>query len=158
MISWKIIQFSAQDITVLGYLANYGAAIENQTGTSYVAPQIAGAVALLSEHFPNHTAEQIVDRLLASADNSFFTRDGIVTFGNGIQHGYSDEFGHGVMDIYAALNPITSSSLGQSVYTTSTQVGNASNSFNLTNTTLGPSQSFGDSIKRALSNEVNYFP
>ena len=48
-----------QDITVLGYLANYGAAIENQTGTSYVAPQIAGAVALLSEHFPNHTAEQI---------------------------------------------------------------------------------------------------
>ena len=56
----------------------------------YVAPQIAGAVALLSEHFPNHSAEQLVDRLLASADNSFFTRDGIVTFGNGVQHGYSD--------------------------------------------------------------------
>ena len=31
---------------------------------------------LLSEHFPNHSAEQLVDRLLASADNSFFTRDG----------------------------------------------------------------------------------
>ena len=114
-----------QDITVLGYLANYGAAIENKYGTSYVAPQIAGAVALLSEHFPNHSAEQIVDRLLASADNSFFTRDGVVTFGNGIQHGYNDEFGHGFMDIYAALNPITSSSLGQSssIYTNNTQLG-----------------------------------
>ena len=42
------------NITVLGYLANYSAAIENQTGTSFVAPQIAGAVALLAEHFPNH--------------------------------------------------------------------------------------------------------
>ena len=62
---------------------------------------------MLKEHFPNHSAEQLVDRLLASADNSFFTRDGVVTFGNGVQHGYNDEFGHGIMDIYAALNPIT---------------------------------------------------
>ena len=86
----------------------------------------------LQNTFPNHSSEQLVDRLLASADNSFFTRDGVVTFGNGIQHGYNDEFGHGVMDIYAALNPITSSSLGQSIYTTNTSVGNASNSLNLT--------------------------
>ena len=145
------------NITLPAYTSGYGSTWQNQSGTSFVAPQIAGAVALLAEHFPNHSSEQLVDRLLASADNSFFTRDGVVTFGNGIQHGYNDEFGHGVMDIYAALNPITSSSLGQSIYTTSTSVGNASNSLNLTSSTLGPSQSFGDSIAMALSNEVNYF-
>ena len=31
--------------------------------------QIAGAVALAKRTFPNHTAAQLVDRLLASADN-----------------------------------------------------------------------------------------
>ena len=145
------------NITLPAYTAGYGSTFVNTAGTSFVAPQIAGAVALLAEHFPNHSPEQLVDRLLASADNSFLTRDGIVTFGNGIQHGYNDEFGHGMMDIYAALNPITSSSLGQSIYTSQTTVGSLSESQNLNSSTLGPSQSFGDSIKRALSNEVNYF-
>ena len=42
-------------------------------GTSFVAPMISGAVAILAEAFPNHTPEQLVDRLLASADNSWFT-------------------------------------------------------------------------------------
>ena len=60
-----------------------GSTYVNNAGTSFVAPQISGAIALLAEHFPNHTSEQLVDRLLASADNSFFTRDGVVTFGNG---------------------------------------------------------------------------
>ena len=79
----------------------------NSTGTSFVAPQISGAIALLKNHFPNHTPEKLVDRLLASADNIWFTRDGIVTFGNGVVHGYHDDYGHGLMDIYAALQPIT---------------------------------------------------
>ena len=65
-------------------------------------------MALLAEAFPNHTAEQITDRLLAYADNSFFNHDAVVTFGNGVKHGYDDEFGHGILDIYAALLPITS--------------------------------------------------
>ena len=136
------------NITVPAYTAGYGSTWVNSGGTSFVAPQISGAVALLKEHFPNHSAEQLVDRLLASADNSFFTRDGIVTFGNGVQHGYSDEFGHGIMDIYAALNPITTNSLGQNIYTSNTQVGNASNSLNLISSGLGISQSFGDAIQK----------
>ena len=79
------------------------------SGTSFVAPQISGAIAILAEAFPNHTPAQLTDRLLASADNSFFAHDNAVTFGNGVSHGYDDEFGHGIIDIYAALNPITSS-------------------------------------------------
>lgn len=85
------------------------AAYENKVGTSFVAPQISGAVALLSEAFPNLYSSEIVDRLLASANNSFFTRaSGSVDFGNGVIHSYNEEFGHGLMDLRAALLPIGS--------------------------------------------------
>ena len=59
----------------------------------------------------------IVDRLLASADNSTSitgAHTAAVTFGNSVQHGYNSTFGHGLMDVYAALNPITNSSYSQS--------------------------------------------
>ena len=39
------------------------------TGTSFAAPQVTGAIALLKEAFPNHTAEMLVDRLLATGQN-----------------------------------------------------------------------------------------
>ena len=87
------------------------------SGTSYAAPQVAGAIALLNEAFPNHTPEMIVDRLLATGQNStslIGAHTGAVTFGNSIQHGYNANYGHGLMDVYAALNPITSSSYTQS--------------------------------------------
>ncbi|MEM6462924.1 MAG: S8 family peptidase [Pseudomonadota bacterium] len=78
-------------------------------GTSFAAPQVSGAVALMGEAFPNLQPSEIVDRLLASANNSFFTQvNGTVDFGNGVTHGYSQEFGHGFLDLKAALMPIGS--------------------------------------------------
>ena len=60
-----------------------GFTYENSTGTSFAAPQVSGAVALLAAHFPNHTPEALTDRLLASANNVIgFTQTGTVTFGN----------------------------------------------------------------------------
>ena len=128
----------------------------NYSGTSFVAPQISGAIALLAEAFPNHTPEQITDRLLASADNSFFNHDAVVTFGNGVKHGYDDEFGHGILDIYAALQPITSSSDNRSarIYTGNKMSDNTS--FQIGNSRLLTSSSFGDSLKRGLVGEVGY--
>ena len=76
------------------------------TGTSFAAPQISGGVALLAEAFPNLRPEELVDRLLASANNTFFTHTNVVDFGNGVTHGYNTEFGHGFMDLRAALLPI----------------------------------------------------
>ena len=137
------------------------------SGTSYAAPQISGAIALLAEAFPNHTPEMLVDRLLATGQNStslIGSHTGAVTFGNGVQHGYNSNYGHGLMDVYAALNPITSSSYSQSIFPNggnlgdpinNGQNGNGGQSFALT--TLSVSQSFGDSISTALSEEVNYF-
>ena len=82
-------------------------------GSSWSAPMVAGGVALLSQAFPNHTPEQITDRILASANNSWFTPAGNTTFtthGASIKHGYHDTWGHGVPDFYAAMSPITSNS------------------------------------------------
>ncbi|MFN7023656.1 MAG: S8 family peptidase [Pseudorhizobium sp.] len=120
------------------------------TGTSYVAPQIAGTVALLAEAFPDLTPEEWTKRLLASADNSWFSKLGVAVsgtsdFGNGVSHVFSEEWGHGVLDIAAALSPIGSVSYlsGDHVLTSSRT--------SLSEMTVAPSQSFGDGIERALA-------
>ena len=79
-----------------------------QTGTSFAAPQVSGMVALLAEAFPSLKPGDLVTRLLATANNSFFTPTGTRAFSAEISHGYNDEFGHGIPDLYAALQPITS--------------------------------------------------
>lgn len=76
------------------------------SGTSFATPQVAGAIALLAEAFPDLTAQQLRDRLLATADNSWFTPTDTVDFGDGVSHGYNDEFGHGFLDLKDALLPI----------------------------------------------------
>ena len=86
---------------------------------------------------------------MASADNTFFNHDAVVTFGNGVQHGYDDEFGHGILDIYAALNPITSSSDNRSMSLYTGNSLNDNSSFQLGNSRILTSSSFGDSFKEA---------
>lgn len=76
------------------------------SGTSFAAPQVSGSIALLAEAFPTLTAGQLRDRMLATADNSFFSHTNSVTFAPGIVHGYNEEFGHGFLDLRAALLPI----------------------------------------------------
>ena len=123
------------------------------SGTSFVAPQISGAIAVLAEAFPSQSPEQLTDRLLASADNTFFSHDAAVTFGNGVSHGYDDEFGHGILDIYAALNPITSSAYTRIYTGKSTKVGEE---YQLGNSKLLTSNSLGDSLQKGLIGEVGY--
>lgn len=120
------------------------------TGTSYVAPQIAGAVALLAEAFPDLTAEEWAKRLLASANNSWFSTLGVpvtgsVDFGNGVTHAYSGEWGHGVLDIAAALSPIGTVAVlsGDNVVT--------SDRTSLAESVLLTPAAFGDGLTSALS-------
>lgn len=77
-----------------------------EIGSSFAAPQVSGALALLAEAFPNLDPHQLRLRLLASADNSFFTHTGQLTIEGGLNHGYNDEFGHGFLDLRSALLPI----------------------------------------------------
>jgi len=79
-------------------------------GTSYAAPQVTGALGLLAQAFPALTPAQLRNRLLATADNSFFTPTHMLEFVPGVEHGYNAEFGHGFLNVRDALMPI-----GQSV-------------------------------------------
>lgn len=68
------------------------------SGTSFAAPQIAGAVALLAQAFPNLSGAQIVELLLSTA------RDAGAT-------GTDEVYGRGILDIAAALRPQGATSL-----------------------------------------------
>ncbi|WP_027234443.1 S8 family serine peptidase [Leisingera caerulea] len=81
------------------------------TGTSFVAPQVAGSMALLAEAFPDLTPQQLRARLLVTADNSWFQSTGEVDFADGISHGYNSEFGHGFINLRDALLPIGSTGI-----------------------------------------------
>lgn len=78
------------------------------TGTSYATPVVSGALALLAEAFPEFSPHDLKIRLLASADNQFdgFTKTGTVELVDGFSHDISDEWGHGFVDVKAALMPI----------------------------------------------------
>ncbi len=75
-------------------------------GSSFAAPQVSGAIALLAEAFPGLNAEELRARLLASADNQFYEHSGYVEFAPGLRHGYNSQFGHGFLNMRAALLPI----------------------------------------------------
>ncbi|WP_420606942.1 S8 family peptidase [Novosphingopyxis sp.] len=90
-------------------------------GTSFSAPQISGAAALLAQAFPNLTGAQIVEILLRSA------RDAGAT-------GTDSVYGRGILDIAAAFDPQGATSLagsttfvalGESAGTTSGAMGDA---------------------------------
>ncbi len=71
------------------------------SGTSFSAPQISGAVALLAQAFPNLTGAQIVDLLFTSARDAG-------------DAGTDAVYGRGVLDIAAAFQPQGQSSLAGS--------------------------------------------
>lgn len=163
---------SAKEYCVVadGYQVNGGGYISggshyyptNKSGSSFSAPMISGGIALLAQAFPNHNPEQLTDRLLASANNSWFTPEGNTTFtthGNSITHGYHSTWGQGLPDFYAALSPITSNAnpamalyMGESIQESS----NNDISVALASSSITPSASFGDSIYQGLSGEVGY--
>ncbi len=94
---------------------------EFATGTSFATPMVSGALALLGEAFPDLTPHDLRIRLLASADNTFsgFNASGQVELVEGFFHRISDEWGHGFLDVRAALLPIgpTAATLGDgSIY------------------------------------------
>jgi hypothetical protein len=71
------------------------------SGTSFSAPTISGAVALLAQAFPNLTGKQIVDILFKSADDLGAT-------------GTDTVFGRGRLNIARAFQPIGTTSLAGS--------------------------------------------
>ena len=126
-----------------------------KSGTSFAAPQVSGAIAILKEAFPSSSPEVLVDRLLASADNSFFTASGTTTFSNGITHGYNSEFGHGMLDIYAALQPITTSRMGRSILVGENNY--EAKVYSLERSYIDAPNLFGDAFEKNFQNSKSVF-
>jgi hypothetical protein len=134
----------------------------DMSGTSFSTPMVSAALVLLKQAFPTHTPEQLVDRLLASANNDWedgqFIAEDYVVFGNGVRHYYNREFGHGMLDIYAALQPIIANGTGAqnlSIYSGASRLGD--DGYGLTATGMQTSSPFGDTMSRAFAGQVNYF-
>jgi subtilisin family serine protease len=70
-----------------------GDKFEDVSGTSFAAPHVAGAAALLKQNFPHLTTQEIVEILLTSA-----TDLGDV--------GVDAVFGHGLLNVEAAMAPL----------------------------------------------------
>jgi hypothetical protein len=132
-------------------------------GSSYSAPMVSGGIALLAQAFPNHTPEQLTDRLLASAANDWFTPTGNTTFtthGASIKHGYHGTWGHGVPDFYAALSPITTSANPAGAFSVGSSLQNSSSTpgsqIPVHITSLTQSSSMGDAIYKGLKGTTTY--
>lgn len=117
------------------------------TGTSFAAPQVSGAVAIMAQAFPSLSPQEWTKRLLATAYSDFvdFAQDGTVNFGSGIVRAYSDEWGMGVLDIAAALSPVDGVSLvnGRSL--------DSAERTTLAGAALVSGAAYGNATRRALS-------
>ena len=123
------------------------------------APIVSGGIALLSEAFPNHTPEQLVDRVLATADNSFFSTTDTLTFTNGITHGYNSEFGQGILDLEKALSPITSSMVSNGILLDADGSNNIEGAkrFDIGSSRMRLGSAFGDAFSTTLKGRKAYF-
>ncbi len=81
-----------------GVLKTQGNFVFVLNGTSFAAPQVAGAVALLAQAFPNLSSQQIVQLLYQSA------RDAGAAGADGV-------YGQGILDIARAFQPIGATTL-----------------------------------------------
>lgn len=81
-----------------GVLKTQGNFVFLLNGTSFAAPQVAGAAALIAEAFPNLTSQQIVDLLYQSARDAGAAGDDAV-------------YGQGILDIARAFQPMGATTL-----------------------------------------------
>lgn len=106
-------------------------------GTSFSAPQISGAAALLAQAFPNLTAPQIVDILLQSADDA-----GDI--------GTDAVFGQGILNIAAAFQPI-----GTTALATTTIAIDTGESSGTTGASMGDAGTTGQAVSAIITDSFN---
>ena len=124
----------------------YGSGYEAESGTSFAAPQVAGAVAVLIETFPNLSASQIVTRILNTASTT-----GLTDINGG---GYQEAIhGQGILDLDAATKPIAVLALS-----TGSNSLNSSTNYSLSSTKLKLSKAFGQNkiINKSISKKTNF--
>ncbi|MBY0427796.1 MAG: S8 family serine peptidase, partial [Alphaproteobacteria bacterium] len=116
------------------FTTTLGGGYTTVSGTSFAAPQVSGAIAILKQEFPNLTPAQIVSRLLNTATD----------LGD---PGVDAIYGHGLLNLAAATNPIGITGIS----TTGLLTGNI---IPMSSSTLSYGYAFGSSIVSAF-NGVN---
>ncbi|WP_010545020.1 S8 family peptidase [Sphingomonas elodea] len=112
------------------------------SGTSFSAPQIAGAIALLAQAFPNLTSRQIVDLLYATARDAG-------------DPGTDAVYGRGILDLTRAFQPVGTTSVAGTSAVVSTGI-NGTLSAAMGDATQGPlGMAVLDSFGRAFSTTLN---
>jgi serine protease len=86
------------------------------SGTSFSAPLVTGAAALVKSHFPQYTAEQVGERLRVTADTSIYSLGGNST--------YQQLLGAGRLNMERALSDALLPSVRFQHYTALTSAGN----------------------------------
>lgn len=89
-----------------GVLKTGGNSVLVLNGTSFAAPQVAGAVALIAQAFPNLSSQQIVSLLYQSARDAGAAGDDAV-------------YGRGILDIARAFQPMGATALAGTTTTVS---------------------------------------
>ena len=134
---------AAPAVNVISTDEDHTSEYQNYSGTSMAAPHVTGAIAILIEAFPTLSAEQIVDRLFATASTSGLTdRDG---------NSYSSSvFGHGKIDLDAATKPIEVLALSSPSNNLNNSSNNSNNStfHDVNNSKIIFSGAFGNKISK----------
>ena len=86
-----------------GYVEIDGSPIQ---GTSFAAPRVAAAVAIVRQKYPHLTAAQAANLLLLTASKDI-NNDGVDDF-----VGVSPIYGYGKLDLVKALSPIGTAAIG----------------------------------------------
>lgn len=120
------------------YTTTTGGAYTTVSGTSYAAPQVAGAAALLRQAFPSLTSEQIVARLLATADDLG-------------EIGVDAIYGHGKLNLDRATQP-----LGQTTFAVGSNLATTAR-YELKGSSLSYGKAFGLTATTALQGQSMVF-
>lgn len=97
-----------------------GDAVTGATGTSFSAPIVAGAAALLRVQYPSLKASQIIARLRATANKN-------AIYGVVANNAYAEKLGSGLLDIHQALTETSPKFLSLEAHTTNSNAQAGSN-------------------------------
>lgn len=88
-------------------IASGDTGVPGVVGTSFAAPRVAAAVAIVRQKYPHLTATQVANLLLLTASKDI-NNDGIDDF-----QGVSSIYGYGKLDLVKALSPLGTAAISQ---------------------------------------------
>lgn len=83
------VDLAAPGVDIIGPAPGGGYVRLTEGGTSFAAAYVSGAAALVRSYYPSLSADEVVERLIATADRP--------------PEGYNDEVGYGVVNAYRAV-------------------------------------------------------